>query len=170
MPSRLAPHSANRQVEKPAQTIAAPAMKLRDAPFALRLVRRKAGTAAIPYRRRLDDHGRDRLQKVAALSPLAYTSGLPLLRAAVQGSRGAAKPGSAKLAPGPFLPLDHDWGARVACYALVAAGLKNGDRLTKAARNLREADPAEASWWLGRITREDGRALRALRILTEAVQ
>jgi hypothetical protein len=40
-----------------------------------------------------------------------------------------------------------------------------------AAGHLKEADAAEAAWWLGAMTRRDGRrAIRALRILTEATR
>jgi hypothetical protein len=119
------------------------------------------------YRRRLDTNGRERLSKIAPLSPLAFVAGAALLRAAARGTAGP----SAKLTPGPFHPLDSDWGARVACYALVAAGLRNADRLHRAAGNLQHADGAEAAWWFGLMARPNGkRALRALRILVEAVK
>ncbi|HRU07020.1 MAG TPA: hypothetical protein P5137_14735 [Candidatus Brocadiia bacterium] len=143
-------------------------MKVRDASFALRVVRRTAGDAAILYRRRLTEAGEERLDRVAPISPLAFSAGAPLLRAAV---RETAGPG-ARLATGPFHPLDADWGARVACYALVASGLRNADRLHRAAANLQHADGAEAAWWLGLMVRPNGarkRAVRALRILLEAV-
>ncbi len=45
----------------------------------------------------------------------------PLRGAARSASHGAV----ARLTPGPFIPLDADWGARVACYALVAEGLRD---------------------------------------------
>lgn len=158
---------------------------LREAPFALRVVQRKEGKAAIVYRRRADTQGRDRLQRVAAISPLAFTAATPLLRDAVSQSQIATSDSQGKnqetvpdrssenrnLTMGPFHPLDAGWGARVACFALVAAGLRDGERLMLAANHLRHADPDEAAWWLGRLTRDDNvRALRALRILTEAVQ
>ena len=64
---------------------------------------------------------------------------------------------SIKLTSGPYLPLDEDWGARVGCYALVASGLRNVERLHKAATNIQHADGTEAaagepyarfaSWW-----------------------
>lgn len=141
---------------------------VRDASFALRVVRRRGGDAAILYRRTLNARHEERLSRVGALSPLAYTAGLVLLRAAV---RAAAGPG-ARLTAGPFHPLDPDWGARVACYALVVAGLRSGDRLHAAAVHLRDADGGEAAWWLALMTRTTGgaRARRALRILTEAVR
>ena len=42
--------------------------------------------------------------------------------------------------------------------------------MANAADNLKHADGTEAAWWLGLLTRQDNlRALRALRILTEAV-
>lgn len=72
---------------------------IRAAPFALRVVQRKGGKAAIVYRRRADAQGRDRLQRVAAISPLAFTAATPLLRDAVSQSQLekppflAAKPG-----------------------------------------------------------------------------
>ena len=153
---------------------------LRNAPFALRIVQRKEGKAAIVYRRRADAEGRDRLQRVAAISALAYTAARPLLRDAIRKSEiavdapEAAAPetnGNGTLDTGPFHPLDETWGARVSCYALVAAGLRDGERLLRAAGHLRAADPTEAAWWLGLLSREDNlRPLRALRILTEAVE
>lgn len=143
-------------------------MKVREASFALRVVRRRSGDAGVLYRRRLDLKGRERLAKVAAISPLAFSAGASLLRAAVRVMAGP----SAKLAAGgPFFPLDDDWGARVACYGLVAAGLRNPERLHRAAANLHHADGAEAAWWLGHMARPAGkRAVRALRILVEAVK
>ena len=153
---------------------------LRNAPFALRIVQRKDGKAAIVYRRRADAEGRDRLQRVAAISPLAYTAARPLLRDAIKKSEivveareaaAAEANGAADLDAGPFAPLDEPWGARVSCYALVAAGLRDGERLLRAASHLRAADPTEAAWWLGLLSRDDAlRPLRALRILTEAVE
>lgn len=141
-------------------------MKVREASFALRIVRRAGGDAGIVYRRVLDPQHRERLTRLAAISPLAFTAGAPLLRAAVRASTPEAA-----LAPGPFHPLDPDWGARVACYALVAQGLKDPQRLSRAAQHLAAADGAEAAWWLGLILNGKGkRALRALRILVEAVQ
>lgn len=140
---------------------------VRNADFALRVVRRRTGAAGVVYRRRLDAKGRETLKKVAPLGPLSFSAGAPLLRAAVRNSNG--KP--AKLEPGPFYALDPDWGAKVACYALISAGLRNADRLYRAAAHLQHADGAEAAWWLGLMTRADGlRAIRALRILTEAVK
>lgn len=146
-------------------------MKIREAPFAIRVVRRREGEAAIIYRRQHTPQGRDRLTRLAGIGPLAYTTGLPLLRAAVRGQAGA-NGRTPKVAPGPWLALDADWGARVACYALVAEGLRDPERLGKAAGHLQRADGAEAAWWLGMMTSEGPaarRATRALRILTEAV-
>lgn len=145
-------------------------MKVRAASFALRVVRRHTGDAAIVYRRSLDEKQQERLTRMAAIGPLAFTAATPLLRAAVRSVNG----NGTRLAPGPFLPLDRDWGARVACFALLASGLRNTDRLSRVAERLRHADGAEAAWWLGLLTRSNGepavRALRALRILTEAVE
>lgn len=142
-------------------------MNVRQATFALQVVRRRAGDAAILYRRTLNKRQQERLTRLAPIGPLAFSAGASLLRAGVRASNGSA----AQLAPGPFYPLDPDWGARVACYALVAAGLRQADRLHRAAENLRHADPAEAAWWLGLMTRPGGgRARRALRILVEAVK
>ncbi len=142
-------------------------MKIRQASFALRVVRRHAGDAAILYRRRLTSNGQEKLDRIAPISPLAFSSGTSLLRSAVRASEGP----SAKLSMGPYHPLDADWGARVACYALVAAGLRNAERLHKAAVNLQHADGTEAAWWLGLMARPAGkRAIRALRILVEAVK
>lgn len=142
-------------------------MKVRQALFALRVVRRRVGDAAVLYRRTLNGRGQERLTRVAAISPLGFSAGAGLLRAAVRASNGQA----AKLRPGPYHALDPDWGAKVACYALVARGLRRASRLHRAAENLRHADGTEAAWWLGLMMRPDGqRAIRALRILTEAVK
>jgi len=159
---------------------------IRRAPFALRVVERKEGKAGIVYRRKSDSNGRDRLQKLSGFSTLAYTAATPLLRDAVSKSvveapasrRGKAQSqGDAQqrksnsLTAGRFYPLDADWGARVACFAFVSNGLGNADRLIRAAGHLRDSDANEAAWWLGMLTREDNlRPLRALRILTEAVE
>ncbi len=76
-----------------------------------------------------------------------------------------------KLTTGPFHPLDADWGARVACYALVGSGLRNAERLHRAAMNLQHADGAEAAWWFGLMGNGGRRrVVRALRILVEAVK
>lgn len=134
--------------------------------FALKVVRRKTGTAAVVYRRRLDARQKERLIRVAALSPLAFSAGAGLLRSAAQ-----ARNGTPRLAPGPFVKLDPNWGARVACYALVARGLRYAERMHRAAEHLRQADPTEAAWWFGAMTRGDRmRTVRALRILIEAVK
>ena len=143
-------------------------MTLRKASFALRVVRRRSGDAGILYRRVLTAGRIERLTRIRALSPLAFTAAMPLLRSAVRGSGGTA---GARLAPGPYHPIDPDWGARVACYALVASGLRDGGRLARSAGHLKDADAAEAAWWLGAMTRRDGRrAIRALRILSEATK
>jgi hypothetical protein len=142
-------------------------MKIREASFALRVVRRRTGDAAILYRRRLTSNGNERLDRISPISPLAFSSGALLLRSAVRAIEGP----SAKLNSGPFHPLDADWGARVACYAIVSSGLRNADRLYRTASNLQHADGTEAAWWLGLMDRPNGkRAIRALRILLEAVK
>jgi len=149
---------------------------LRQAPYALRVTQRKGGRAAVVYRRQADSQGRDRLQRVAALAPLAFTAATPMLRDAVLAALKAASENLPSgrndvLSPGPYRPLDADWGPRVACYAVIAAGLRDGERLLLAAENLRHANPDQAAWWLGLLLQQDNvRALRALRILTEAVQ
>ncbi len=143
---------------------------LRRAPFALRFVQHREGLAGIVYARRATADGKDRLQKVATLRALAVRAGTGLLRQAIVGS-GARKPADDGMAPGPSRPLDAEWGPRVACYALVVAGLREPERLIRAAEHLRRADPDEAAWWLGLLTHDpQKRALRALRILTEAVE
>ena len=142
-------------------------MKIREAAFALRIIHRRAGDAAVLYRRTLNKNQQERLTKVGILSPLAFTAGTPLLRTSVR--RSGAQ--SAKLTPGPYFPLDADWGARVACYSLVAMGLRNPDRLHKAASHLQQADGTEAAWWFGLMSGgQRMRAIRALRILVEAVR
>jgi hypothetical protein len=140
---------------------------VREASFALRVVQRRAGDAGILYRRTLNQKRQERLTRITSISPLAYTAGLPLLR---MGARATAGP-VARLKPGPFHALDADWGVRIACYAKVASGLRRADRLARAADHLREADAAEAAWWFALMSRRDGlRAVRALRILTEATR
>ena len=138
----------------------------RAAPFALRVVQRREGLAAIIYRRRVNDRMEERFERVAALSPLALTAASGLLRAALK-----ANGGKARLEPGPYQPLDADWGVRVAGFALVARGLREARRLSRSAEHFRAADPTEAAHWFGRM--QDGRGsrgVRALRIITEAVK
>lgn len=142
-------------------------MNIRRASFALRVVRRRGGDAAILYRRRLTGKGEERLDRVAAISPLAFSASQSLLRSAVRANSGPA----AKLTYGPFHPLDDDWGARVAAFALISRGLRNAERLHRAAFHLQHADATEAAWWLGIMEKPGGiRAVRALRILSEAVK
>jgi len=147
---------------------------VRQSPFALRVVQRKWGRAAIVYRRQPDGSGRDRLQRVAALSPLAFRAAQPMLRDAVWAADGAGKPtppAHEVLTPGQFHAMDAEWGVRVGCFALIAAGLRDGERLLRAADHLRHAAPDQAAWWLGLLTQpNNSRPLRALRILTEAVE
>ncbi|MGQ9684202.1 MAG: DUF7680 family protein, partial [Anaerolineae bacterium] len=111
-------------------------------------------------------------RRVAAISPVAFTAGLGLLRYGVREATGTPANGKGEEPrPGPFQPLDAAWGARLACFGLVTAGLRDGRRVLRAAEHLRHASAYEAAWWLGLLMREDGqRALRALRILTEAVE
>ena len=140
-------------------------MTVRDASFALRIVKRKAGTAAIIYRRSLKTNGEERLIRAAAIGPLAFSAGASLLRASVRGAN------VTKFIPGPFYPLDPDYGARVACYALIASGLRNATAMHNAADSLKRADATEAAWWLGLMSgTRRMRAIRALRILVEAVK
>lgn len=144
-------------------------MRIRQASFGLRIVRRRSGDAAIVYRRSLNRRQEERLTRIASISPLALEAGSPLLREAVRVNEGPR----ARLSSGPFHPLDEDWGARVACYALIAAGLRDPGRLSRAAEHLRRADGTEAAWWFGLMHRSNGaasRAVRALRIMTEAVR
>ena len=141
--------------------------KLRAAPFALRIVRRPGGDAAIVYRRMAGGTRRDQLVNVGMMAPLPFVAATPLIRAALK----ANNDGQVWLKPGPSLPLDHDWGARLACYARISAGLRDADRLARASNALYHASGAEAAWWLGLMDRQTGsRAVRALRILTEATQ
>ena len=140
-------------------------MTVREASFALRIVKRKTGNAAIVYRRSLKTSGEERLTRVAAIGPLAFAAGAALLRAAVRGAN------VARLIPGPYYPLDLDHGARVACYALVGRGLRSSTGLHNAADALKRSDPTEAAWWLGLMTgARRARSARALRILLEAVK
>jgi len=160
---------------------------IRHAPFALRIVQRKDGKAGIVYQRRPNEDGHDRLQRIASISTLAFTAGMPLLRDAVSKSQlynngvtskagvhrksNEKSSGIIELRTGPYFPLDADWGARVACFAIISSGLRDGERLLKTVGHIRNADPNESAWWLGLLTKDGNvRALRALRILTEAVQ
>ncbi|MGH7265696.1 MAG: hypothetical protein ACREMB_12720 [Candidatus Rokuibacteriota bacterium] len=53
----------------------------------------------------------------------------------------------------------------------MASGLRNGDRLHRAAANLQHADATEAAWWYGVMANgRQRRAVRALRLLAEAVK
>ncbi len=141
-------------------------MRIREASFALRIVRRGEGDAGLVYRRQLTPMG-ERFVRVGSISPIAFSAGAPLLRAAVRATGGSGT----RLAAGPWLPLDDDWGTRVASYAMVSEGLRNADRLTRAATHLKTSDPAETAWWLGLMGNGSaGRAIRALRILVEAVE
>ncbi len=145
-------------------------MKIRKAPYALRIVERKTGKAGIVYRRSVDEKGRNRLLRVAAISPLAFRAGYSLLARAAKESNPERR-GDIPLAPGPFLPLNSDWGVKLAVYALLCRGLTSAEGLNNAASHLLHAEPSEAAWWLGLMTNSHAdRAVRALRILTEAVK
>jgi len=134
--------------------------------FAMKVVRRRAGLAGVVYRRQLDKQGRERLIRVAALSPVAFSAGTSLLRPAARAGNQTDR-----LKPGPFALLDPDWGAKVACYALVCRGLRDPVRMHRAANLLGRADPVEAAWWFGLMSKgRNVRAVRALRILLEAVK
>lgn len=140
----------------------------RTAPFALRITRRREGPAGLVYRRRVTDTGETKLDKIAEIDPSAFAAGTYLLRKAVQANR----PG-VRLEPGPSIPLDEDWGARVGCYARACADLEGAYRLDRTADHLLHSDPTEAAWWLGLMSRHNGhgkRAIRAFRILTEATE
>ncbi len=129
--------------------------KLRAAPFALRIVRRSSGDAAIIYRRMSGEPGKrnDRLVNIGSLSPLGLAAASGLVRAAVKASD-AGSPG--RLAPGPSLPLDHDWGARLACFARVAAGFTRC-RTALNGRRMRCTTPAAPSGLVAWAHRQDGR-------------
>lgn len=140
---------------------------LRGAPFALRVVRRSGGPAGIVYRRMAAPGRPDRLTNIASLSPLAFIAGRSLVNAASRSLVGRQP----SLEPGPFIPLDLDWGARLACFAHVSAGLREADRIARAASALQHSSGTEAAFWLGLIERDpSSRTIRALRILTEATQ
>jgi hypothetical protein len=142
-------------------------MKIRVANYALRIVQRKEGQAAVVYRRILDAQKRNRLVRVAAISVSGFTAGRTLLMNAVKAVDNSVR----RLKSGPFYPIDDLWGPKIACYSLISSGLTDIDKLHRASENLRHSDDAEASWWLGIITRGDkSRGIRALRILVEAVE
>jgi hypothetical protein len=136
-----------------------------ESTFALRYVRRPGGDAAVVYRRALGSNGKHRYARLGEISPLAYTAGAVLLCDVRQETKT-----DAQMPARSYIAVDDDAGARVACYALIAAGLRDAERLGRAAASLRHADGTEAAWWLGLMA--DGRrvrAVRALRILVEAV-
>jgi hypothetical protein len=144
---------------------------IRKAPFAVRFVQRSDGLAGIVYGRRATEDGKDRLKRIASMNPLAVSAASSFLRHAAQESGHRKGAGTDAIATGQLRPLDAEWGPRVACYAMVTSGLRDPERLMRAASQLRAANPDEAAWWLGLLSRDTGnRALRALRILTEAVE
>lgn len=135
--------------------------------YILKIRRSKGEIVGTLYRRHLDNQDEEKITRLAGISPRALLSGYPLLRVAVQDSQKQ----ELLLEAGKCYELETDWGVRVACYALVASGLRDDDRLRQAAANLQYCDGAEAAWWLGLMTRPNGlRAVRALRILVEAVK
>lgn len=143
---------------------------VREAPYAVRFFQRSDGLVAVVYRRQANEKGQDRLARVSRISPLALRAATGFVRQAVAASANRNGRRTASFSPGPCFPLDHAWGPRLACYALVTAGLRDAERLMRAAAHLRSAHPEEAAWWLGLLLQRDNvRALRALRILTEAV-
>jgi hypothetical protein len=63
-----------------------------------------------------------------------------------------------------------EWGARLACLAIVSRGVRDHDRLAIAAGRITGLSGTDAAWWVGLLTGPGAeRAARALRILTEAV-
>lgn len=131
--------------------------------FTIRLMRRREGMVGHIYQRQVDARGRYRLQRIGALNPLALRAASSMLRQALPHAK-------TELQQGKHYPLSEAWGTRLACYALLTAGLRNAERLARAAWHMERADPIEAAYWLGRLQHAgDSRPLRALRILVEAV-
>lgn len=138
-------------------------MKSSKPEFTIRLMRRREGMVGHIYQRQLDTQGRFRLQRIGALNPLALRAASSMLRQALPHTKQDLKTGK-------HYPLSEVWGARLACYALLSAGLRSVERLERAAWHMERADPIEAAYWLGRLQHApDSRPLRALRILVEAV-
>ena len=73
-------------------------MTVREAAFALRIVKRKQGAAAIIYRRSLNPKGEERLTRIASIGPLRT---LPALRSFAPPS---VPPGAASSLPVPSTP------------------------------------------------------------------
>jgi len=137
--------------------------------FGVRFFKCNTGYTGVVYRRGPAANGSDRLQRTSRISALAVSAGANLIRQAVDASSENAR----GIASGPVQALNSDWGPRVACYALVAEGLRDVDMLATAAAEMRVMPPDEAAWWLGQIsvTSDRGmRARRALRILIGAVK
>lgn len=142
-------------------------MNVGEAAYTLRITRRRDGDAAIVYQTELTDAGKERLVRVAAIGPLTFAAARPMLHAAVRTADGP----EADLAPGPSHPLSAKWGVRVVVYALIAAGLRDADRLRRAAEVIQHADSLETVWWLARLEGDNrARTIRALRILIQAVE
>ena len=139
--------------------------------FAVKVFKRKEGLGAIVYRWQASDQGEDHLTPVASLTPIAYQAALSLLREAVRESADEGDKATVSLTPGQYLQVDSTWGPRLATAALVCTGLRDIERMAVACGHLRHMNGGIAAWWLGRLLwRDNGRALRALRILVEAVQ
>ena len=156
-------------------------MTLGDAPYAIRITLRREGETVLVYRRAPDASRRDRLQRIATIGPLARTVADGLLRRAAEGTeepdaqsgrrrRPVASGASGPLAVGKYHPRRAEWGARLACLAIVSRGVRDHDRLAIAAGRITGLSGTDAAWWVGLLTGPGAeRAARALRILTEAV-
>ena len=156
-------------------------MTLGDAPYAIRITLRREGETVLVYRRAPDASRRDRLQRIATIGPLARTVADGLLRRAAEGTeepdakqgrrrRPVASGASWPLAVGKYHPMRAEWGARLACLAIVSKGVRDHDRLAIAAGRITGLSGTDAAWWVGLRTGPGAeRAARALRILTEAV-
>ncbi len=148
------------------------------APFQIRINIGTGGLIATLYRRETDPKdGEVKPMRVCTINALAYTAGKPLVRDAITAGKAlwivrrkwAAVAESPRV--GQAYSICSDWGPRIGCFGLVAAGLKDGDRLSYATSYFSRMDSAEAAWWFGMllVDRSD-RAVRALRILSGAVE
>jgi len=157
-------------------------MTLGDAPYAIRITVRREGETVLVYRRAPDASRRDRLQRIATIGPLARTVADGMLRRAAEGTEEPdAQAGRRRrkvippddswpLAVGKYHPMRAEWGARLACLAIVSKGVRDHDRLAIAAGRITGLSGTDAAWWVGLLTGPGAeRAARALRILTEAV-
>ena len=66
----------------------------RAAPFALRVVQRTGGLAAIVYRRRVNDRMDERFDRVAAISPLGHATQEFLIQQGLEGDKAKGPPGA----------------------------------------------------------------------------